>query len=301
MKIILLALALTLFAPLAGPGTVAVSEIPVDAGNWAPPDLSQANSAMGPWLLVLKIAQEEIGYTEGPRSDETKYGLWYGDARCAWCAEFLSWCVNEADLRHGTSLLGNIYPRYGKQREGVPFFIREGRFISDTGQLPTHELQWLAGDNGYLQKDGYVPKPGDYLWIYYYARPQGPDHVAIVEGVSRGPDGAVCVHVIEGNNPDSVRRNSYMLDDWRIYGFGTPEKRAYSNIRLHSTGKDVLELRRLLAQLGYLDSQAAVSGGSADAALMDAVERFQRDRGLRPTRAADRETMLALMAEAPSP
>ena len=58
--------------------------VPIASSDaWAPPDLSGLTAASSPSLLVLKIAQEEIGYMEGPRSDETKYGAWFGDARYA--------------------------------------------------------------------------------------------------------------------------------------------------------------------------------------------------------------------------
>ena len=77
--------------------------------EWQPPVITEDCIDTEPWLLVLKIAQEEIGYVEGPLSNQSKYGTWFSNRRSAWCAEFLTWCVNEADTRYGTQMLRNLY------------------------------------------------------------------------------------------------------------------------------------------------------------------------------------------------
>ena len=68
--------------------------------EWEPPVITEDCIETEPWLLVLKIAQEEIGYVEGPLNNQSKYGEWFCQRRVAWCAEFLTWCVNEADTRY---------------------------------------------------------------------------------------------------------------------------------------------------------------------------------------------------------
>ena len=265
--------------------------------EWSPPDLSAIGEADFPGLLVLKIAQGEVGYTEGPGKDETKYGEWFGDARSAWCAEFITWCVNEADSQYLTDMLRSVYPHYGGTKEGAPFFIKKGRFISDNGKLPTGEKQWLIDSGDYLETDGYIPHPGDYMWIYYYSRKQGPDHVALVEGVSRDSDGTIQIHVIEGNNPDRVQRNTYPINYKLIYGFGTPVKRAYSNIRIHSTGDDVGQLIKELIALKYLGSQYYNARDIVDDKVQNAVMQFQKDKGLPITKIVDIRSREALNSE----
>ena len=105
--------------------------------TWEPPVIDpDAVKDTEPWMLVIKIAQEELGYTEGPKKDESKYGEWYAGKRVAWCAEFLTWCVNEADTRYGTSMLRDIYPMYGKAKEGAPWFVARGRFVTDDDRIP---------------------------------------------------------------------------------------------------------------------------------------------------------------------
>ena len=128
----------------------------VPTAEWIPPDLSQVTADSPPELLLLKVAQEEIGYVEGPRNNESKYGAWFSGRRVAWCAEFLAWCVDQADQRYGTQLTDTIYPHRDSSGKDLAYFVQKGRFIGDTGKLPSGEKQWLSGSKDYLKKDGYI-------------------------------------------------------------------------------------------------------------------------------------------------
>ena len=261
--------------------------------QWTPPDLSALTAHSAPELLVLKVAQEELGYVEGPLPDESKYGEWFAQGRVAWCAEFLTWCVDQVDQRYGLSLMETLYPRYGGPSTGAPFCIEKGRFISDNGQLPTKEKQWLIGSDHYMKNNEYIPRAGDYVWFYYHNRSAGTDHVAIVEGVSVEEDGTRTLHVIEGNNPDRVQRATYDLADKRIYGYGTPVKRAYGNLRLYNRGDDVLALQQEMIALSYYELEDGQEGYFTPA-LTEAVKQLQRDCGLKATGIVDMQTRAAM-------
>ena len=260
---------------------------------WTPPDLTYLDENSPPELLVLKVAQEEIGYVEGPLPDESKYGAWFSGGRAAWCAEFLTWCVDQVDQRYQTKLMNNVFPWYGASKEGAPFFIEKGRFISDDGKLPTREKQWLIGSDSYLKANEYIPSPGDYMWIYYQSRKLGTDHVALVEGVSRDKNGKILIHVIEGNNPDRVQRAVYPIDRNGIYGFGTPVKKAHANLRLYNQNDDVKVLQEDLIRLSYYQMEEKREGYFT-LALKNAVKQFQRDAGITATGIVDMETRAAL-------
>ena len=77
------------------------------------------------WLL--EVAGEEVGYREGDHG-WSKYGEWAGDPYAQWCAEFLCWCVDQVDQRHGTHLLGRIFPLYSGQNTG-PRLVHPGRAL----------------------------------------------------------------------------------------------------------------------------------------------------------------------------
>ena len=284
-RILMLMLCLMLVHPACAEET----DYPLTS-EWEPPVITEDCIETEPWLLVLKIAQEEIGYVEGPLNNQSKYGEWFCQRRVAWCAEFLTWCVNEADTRYGTELLRNVYPWYGTSKEGAPWFMARGRFVSDTGIVPGgREKQWLIGADQYMQEHEYIPSPGDYLWIFYYSTKQGPDHVAIVEGVSRDENGELQIHVIEGNNPDRVQRAVYPHNYKLIYGYGTPDRHAYTNISLYDRGDDVQVLEDILVADGIMKPRTQYKD-QMDKKLRDALKTYQRKHGLTVTGTWDLET-----------
>lgn len=295
MKHVLATVALIAVCLFAG-AAAAEERTLVSTEDWTPPDLTELTDTASPELLVLKVAQEELGYTEGPLSNETKYGEWFCSGRVSWCAEFITWCVDQADQRYGLELMDTLFPYYGGPSTGAPFFIQWGRFISDDGKIPVSGmLQWLIGSDHYLEANEYIPYPGDYIWFYYYSRRQGTDHVALVEGVSENADGSVVVHVIEGNNPDSVQRATYDLTDKSIYGYGTPVQRAYSNLRLYVENDDVLALQNDMIALGYYEMEEGFEG-TFTSDMVYAVKHLQKDVGLTVDGVMNLETRAAMEA-----
>ena len=297
-KFILLILILG-FAALIPAGFAAFAEggsyVPTE--EWVPPVINESSALeSSPWLLVLKIAQEEIGYVEGP-NNKSKYGKWFGDEYTAWCAEFLTWCVNEADERYGTSLMDNVFPHYGHPKDGAPWFLQRERFISSKDRVPgTEERTWLIGADDYLQRGEYIPSPGDYMWFSYYSSKKGTDHVAIVEGVSQNQDGSLVIHVIEGNNPDRVQRNTYDIGCGQIYGYGTPVRKATRSLRLYSHGDDCQPVNLYLHLLGYMPVGSYAQ--EITEKTIQALKEYQKDNGLRQTCQVDKETR-ALMEQDP--
>lgn len=260
---------------------------------WVPPAIGTGESTP-PEMLVLAVAQGEIGYREGPQRNQSKYGEAFGRKQAAWCMEFVTWCALEAETRYGARLVPGLYPHATRSREAVSFYLRAGRFVSDTGKTQAGQRQWLTETGEYLKNNAYLPHPGDLVWFCNYVRGEA-DHTAIVEGVSQDADGAWQVHVIEGNNPDSVARAVYALTDPSIYGYGMPVKRAVCDLRLHNRGAEVAELRERLEALGLLAPEET-KRDVFTVKLRSAVKAFQKKEGLNPTGTADRDTWLRLQA-----
>ncbi len=204
-----------------------------------------------PWLL--DVARDELGYVEGAGND-TKYGLWAGDRHAAWCAEFVCWCVDQVDQQRQTDLLQTVYPKYSGQNTGRDWFIKRGRFVYRKGNVPEWGPQWLLGQNHNLQKNEYVPCPGDLIFFSYDAAGD-TEHVALVEYSAVDERGDVMIHVIEGNNPDRVQRNTYRLNNSQVLGFGTPVKRVGTTMRFGCSGDEVEQLQRDLVYLELLDER----------------------------------------------
>lgn len=227
-----------------------------------------------------------MGYTEGPHG-YTKYGEWSGDPYTQWCAEFLCWCVAMVDIRYGTSLLTKTYPLYSGSNSGRSWFIEKGRYITRNGKLQDWGSMWLHGARQNLKTGGYIPQPGD--WMFFtWDSDDDTDHVAMVEYCTRADDGSVTVHVIEGNNPKAVARNTYALTYNRILGYGTVHDMAGVTMRSGNSGAKVKELQSKLVKLGLLNRSDA--DGTYGARTTAAITAFQQQNALPETGIADRVT-----------
>lgn len=146
-----------------------------------------------------------------------------------------------------------------------------------------------------MQQNEYIPNPGD-LVFFSYNEAGDTEHVAIVEYCTRDEAGNVTVHVIEGNNPSSVARNSYALSNSQILGFGACQDVVDTTMRYGNTGDKVLLLQQKLNALGYLDERhlTGTFGSNTRAAVMayQAGMEGQTVNGL-----ADRTTQQAIDAD----
>ena len=242
---------------------------------------------------LLEVATEEIGYTED--HGRSKYGAWAGDPAAQWCAEFLCWCVDQVDQRWGTSLLRNVYPFYTSSNTGLRWFLKAGRYVVRKGKVPDWGYEWLKGENTYIQSGDYIPQPGD--WVFFnWGGGTDTEHVALVEFCTRNPrSGDVTVHVIEGNNPATVARNTYGINDPSILGYGTVRDVADITMTFGNEGEKVALLQEKLAYLGFLDD-TLVTGHFGDG-TMEAVRAYQQSRKLRVTGVANMKTQQKLEAE----
>ncbi|MDD3214413.1 MAG: peptidoglycan-binding protein [Eubacteriales bacterium] len=244
---------------------------------------------------LLSVAVGELGYTEGS-NNYTKYGVWSGDPNAAWCAEFVCWCVDQTDQRYGEQLLNNVYPNYGGQNTGKDWFTARGRFVYRKGNCPDWGYQWLKGSDHLLRKNEYIPHPGD-LVFFSYNEAGDTEHVALVEYCAYDADGSVIIHVIEGNNPSRVQRNSYPLNNSQVLGFGTCEDVVDTTMRFGCSGDKVLLLQQRLTELGYLTAinQTGAYGSHTKAAVCEYQQAMGCGQSVNGI--ADRETQQAIEAE----
>ena len=146
---------------------------------------------------LLMIARSQLGYHESEKNfvmDEdgvqhgwTRYGAWYGLPYDLWCAMFISFCLNYANV----------------PETAMPRDIGTVQWVDKLRQ------QGLYTDDG-----SYLPKPGD-LVFYEFNGAYGADHVGIVSAV----DGEQ-LEVIEGNSGNAVSLTYRRLSDPEILGFG---------------------------------------------------------------------------------
>ena len=145
----------------------------------------------GSSLCMVEIAKAELG-TEETGTDMTKYGEWYGWNGVAWCAIFVCWCANQANVDT------TIIKKTSSCTDMMNFFIDEGVFYYSPSYGGT-----------------YAPQPGDLIFT-------GPTidratHIGIVEKVEDG-----IVHVYDGNWSSKVSYHPYSLSASNIIGYASP-------------------------------------------------------------------------------
>ena len=151
---------------------------------------------------ILAVAKSQLGYEESKRNfivrpdgsvqGYTRYGDWYGLEYEEWCAMFVSFCLNYAQ-------------------------IPAADFPRESGCQPwIEDLAWIGLYED--DEDKYEPQPGD-LIFFQWENDDRASHVGVVEYVADG-----WVHTIEGNSAASVRRQEYALTDRVIIGYGNMTK-----------------------------------------------------------------------------
>lgn len=189
---------------------------------------------------------------------------------------------------------------YNTRKQGAPscdvtvdwVFVKS--FGADIGRRMLYQpLRSLGAGTGwsarYFQNNGAwrtYPHVGDQ--IFFRTSSGEICHTGIVVAVSNGK-----VTTVEGNSNDAVRRLTYSISNNRIAGYGipkwslaatvkaTPVDTARQTLRLGSYGKQVEELQRMLAQLGYdVGTYGPMKNGiDGDFGTVTeaAVKAFQRD------------------------
>lgn len=187
-------------------------------------DLVQA-TAIGSANCMTHIASSEVGYLEkasnsnldnftanAGSSDYTKYGSWYGLNGEPWCAIFVSWCAEQADIRT------NIIPKTASSTTSMNTFKNWGNF----------EYSSAHGGN-------YKPKVGDIFFLG--TSTSSSSHTGIVVSVS-----STTITVVDGNYSNKVSRHTYKLTDSSLVGYGTPSYGANTHKWITSGGQTVCQI-----------------------------------------------------------
>lgn len=188
---------------------------------------------------LLTVAKTQLGYHESTNNyivvgeDETKgytrYGDWYGDSYGDWCAMFVSFCLNYAEIPESA-----IGYEANCQKWVEKLQDKELVQTSDTLETVDENLEEITTQKQYQASGTYTPKPGD-LIFFEVSQKDRANHVGIVTEVRLAEDDnsentVSEVDIIEGNSSDSVRKRTYRLDDESILGYGIlPENPGYED------------------------------------------------------------------------
>jgi len=132
---------------------------------------------LGTAAKLIEIAKEEIGYIEGPKDNETKYGAFTKANFQPWCGSFVMWCADKA----GVKVPNTVYTP-----GGAAAFKKSGRW---------YDAQICDPEPGDI---AYFDFPGDGV--------ERISHVGIV--IKDNEDGTVwCIEGNTSGDPKKSQRN----------------------------------------------------------------------------------------------
>ena len=156
---------------------------------------------------TLSVALSQYGYHEGggtadfggtnatSKGNYTEYGYAFGKISgtysYAWCAVFVSWCLEQAG--EGESAGGSF--------SSCSLWIAR---LRELGQ--------------YTARSTHTPQMGDLIFFRSAGVSRASDHVGLVLDVRGGR-----VYTVEGNSSDRVTLRDYALSDTYIVGYGRPD------------------------------------------------------------------------------
>lgn len=145
---------------------------------------------------VLAIAAKEIGYREGPRDNETKYGKELRGNFRAWCGIFVNWVLKHAEVK-----------------------------MHNTWYTPTGAAGFKKKNSWYTWKSGEQPQPGD---ILYFDFPSDDVNRISHTGICVKSLGKGKVLTIEGNTGSRDPRDGGSVQvciryEDQIVGWGRPK------------------------------------------------------------------------------
>ena len=189
---------------------------------------------MGTAAKLIEIANEEIGYIEGPKDNETKYGKFTKADFQPWCGSFVMWCGNKA----GVKIPNTVYTP-----GGAAAFKKAGRW---------YDAQICDPEPGDI---AYFDFPGDGV--------ERISHVGIV--IKDNEDGTVwCIEGNTSGDPKKSQRNGgEVVKKLRAYkknkknvqisivGFGRPKFAGEKSIAEKAEDPQIKAAIELLKANGY--------------------------------------------------
>ena len=132
------------------------------------------SAVQGSAARLVEVALAEVGYIEGPKDNETKFGKFTKSNFQPWCGSFVMWCANEA----GVKVPNTVYTP-----AGAAAFVKVGT--------------WQKAEEA-------TPQPGD---IVYFDFPNdGVDRISHV-GIVIKDNGDGTVTTVEGNTASDKKGN----------------------------------------------------------------------------------------------
>ena len=203
---------------------------------------------------TVAVAMSQLDYHEGNSTADfdgengkgsrnyTEYNYAFGQIGgtygYAWCAAFVSWCLEQADAAGAAG----------------------GLFASCT--LWVEKLQAIGQYS--TRSSGYAPKTGDLIFFRSAGVARASDHVGLVRYVKDGR-----VYTVEGNSSDRVSLRDYALSDTYIVGYGKPVYRSAYFLPKTALECEDKVLGWYTVTNDFLNVRASASSSSAKRGVLD--------------------------------
>lgn len=171
---------------------------------------------------MIEVALAEVGYVEGPKDNETKYGKFTKANYLPWCGSFVMWCANEAGVK---------VPNTVSTMAGAAAFKKLGTWTDAAVAKPA------PGDIVYFD---FVTGGAPIEHVGIVIKDNGDGTVTTVEGNTQGPkkgkgsqaNGGECVQKIR-----AYKKNAKGVPIF-IEGFGRPNYKGNEvNVEVAPTAK----------------------------------------------------------------
>ena len=190
---------------------------------------------------IVRAAKSQLGYTgDGKR---TKYNRWFygSDTAAPWCAIFISWCANEADIPNsviGKNALASGFGVYNMDNN--PFGVPAQAFSDRRAQ---------AGDIVFVDNDG----DGISNHVGLVSESDG-EYIYTVEGNMRDEVKSLRYSARTGyNDYGSARVVFYGVPDYAAEGAGLEKTVGNGFIEIYNSGADIQSAT--VITVGYEDGK----------------------------------------------
>lgn len=146
----------------------------------------------GSKLCVVNVASAEIGYMEESGTRYTKYSDYYDRVGYDWCACFVSWCIDQANIPSS-------------------IVVQSPAVVTISNFFHTEHKYYYSQSNGGTT----TPQAGDLIFLF--GSISAPTHIGIVTRTD-----STYIYYIDGNNDGRVKSSKVTRTSSEFIGFGRP-------------------------------------------------------------------------------
>ena len=241
---------------------------------------------------LLEVINAELGYVEGPKDNETKYGAFTKANFLPWCGSFIMWTAKES----GVTVPNTVYTP-----AGVAAFKKMNKWVPVKGNKPQpgwvvyfdfpggsdiDHVGWVLQDNGdgtcwtaegNTTRDGVKGSQANGGEACKKLRAYGPNKKGLLPFIA----GYGAVEYPDAAGSNLANQKVALAEVAKSQGADVPEVKLFQPFGIGAKGKGVTNVQTALG----IDAD-----GDFEPGTLKAVQAFQKKEGLPVTGIVDEET-----------